>query len=78
MDILKISTVALAVSFILGCSSGQNADAPGVKEAPPAKTVFDPLTQQLDRARDVQKTVDQNMDNTRKAVDSAERGDGSP
>jgi hypothetical protein len=40
--------------------------------------VFDPLTQQLDKARDVQKTVDQNSDNTRKAVDSQERGDNTP
>ncbi len=45
---------------------------------PPKKNVFDPLTQQLDRARDVQKAVDQNADKTRAAVDSQERGDGSP
>jgi hypothetical protein len=73
MNILKISTVGPAILFILGCSSGQNVDPP-----PPAKTVFDPLTQQLDKARDVQKTVDQNADNTRKAVDVQERGDNSP
>jgi hypothetical protein len=83
MDVLKISTVSLAVLFILGCSSGQNADppgaaTPGAAASPPAKTVFDPLTQQLGRARDVQKTVDQNTDNTRKAVDKQERGDNSP
>ncbi len=42
---------------------------------PPKKTVFDPLTQQVDRAREVQKTVDQNADATRSAVDSQERGD---
>jgi hypothetical protein len=42
---------------------------------PPKKTVFDPLTQQEDRARDVQKAVDQNADATRRAVDSQERGD---
>ena len=40
-----------------------------------AKTVFDPLTQQLDSARDVQNTVDENADATRKAVDAQERGD---
>jgi hypothetical protein len=88
MDVPKISTVALAILFIMGCSSGQNADSPGVTPPgatapgaaapPPAKTVFDPLTQQVERARDVQKTVDQNADNTRKAVDSQERGDSSP
>jgi hypothetical protein len=84
---LKVSTISLTVSFILGCSS-QSADPPGVATpgvatpaaapAPPVKTVFDPLTQQLNRARDVQKTVDQNSDNTRKAVDSQERGDNTP
>ena len=44
---------------------------PAPRPAAPAKTVFDPLTQQLDRARDVQNTVDQNADATRKAVDVA-------
>ncbi len=73
MGIFKLSTVSLAVSFILGCSSGQSPDPP-----PPAKTVFDPLTQQLDRARDVQKTVDENTDSTRNAVDKQEHGDSSP
>ena len=48
------------------------------RRAPPEKTVFDPLTQQLDRARDVQKTIDQSADKTRTAVDSQERGDASP
>jgi hypothetical protein len=78
MGTLKISTVSLAVSFVLGCS-GQNADPPGAAPPPPpAKTVFDPLTQQLGKARDVQKTVDANADGTRKAVDGQERGDNSP
>ena len=73
MSMLKVPTVALAVLFILGCSSGKNTDPP----PPPAKTVFDPLTQQLGRARDVQKTVDENTDGTRKAVDNQERGDST-
>lgn len=74
MRTLKISTVSLPVLFILGCSPGQSADPP----VPPTKTVFDPLTQQLGRARDVQKAVDANTDNTRKAVDKQERGDDNP
>jgi hypothetical protein len=71
--VLNASILSLAVLFIQGCSSSQSPDPP-----PPAKTVFDPLTQQLDRARNVQNTVNQSADNTRKAVDSEERGDTSP
>jgi hypothetical protein len=82
MGMLKISTVLLGVLFILGCSSQsaepQGAAAPGVATPPPAKTVFDPLTQQLQKAHEVQKTVDAHADETRKAVDSQERGDNAP
>ncbi len=78
MGTLKISTVSLAVSFILGCSSGQSTDPPGAAAQPPAKTVFDPLTQQLKKAQDVQKAADANADSTRQAVDHQERGDSSP
>ena len=76
MGVLKISTAAVAVLFSLGCSPGKNADP--APPPPHSKTVFDPLTQQMDRARDVQKTVDENTDATRKAVDEQERGDHSP
>jgi hypothetical protein len=69
-----ISAISLAVMFILGCSSHQNPEPP----PPPAKTVFDPLTQQLDRAKAVQTTVDANTENLRKGVDSQERGDSPP
>lgn len=74
MEVLGISAVSLAVMCILGCSSQQDPNpAP-----PPAKTVFDPLTQQLGRAKDVQNTVDANTQSTRKAVDAQERGDSPP
>jgi hypothetical protein len=78
MGVLKFSALSLAASLLHGCSSGQPPAAPSPGAAPPEKTVFDPLTQQLDRARDVQKTIDQSADKTRSAVDSQERGDGSP
>jgi hypothetical protein len=39
--------------------------------------VFDPLTQQEERAREVQKTVDEQAARTRKAIDAQERGDTS-
>jgi hypothetical protein len=69
MDLFKVSTISLSVLFIVSCAS---------PEPPPQKTVFDPLTQQLDRARDVQKTVNAQAEATSKAVDAQERGDTAP
>jgi hypothetical protein len=62
--------MVLMLSFLAGCSEPQ--------PPPPAKTVFDPLTQQMDRARDVQKTVDEQAEKTRKAIDDQERGSTPP
>jgi hypothetical protein len=70
MSYWKVSTLSLSVLFIMSCASPE--------PPPPQKTVFDPLTQQLERAREVQKTVDRNADATRKAVDTQERGDTAP
>jgi hypothetical protein len=67
MGYVKRMTMTLVVMFIVSCSSSQ--------PPPPAKTVFDPLTRQVDRARDVQKTVDENAERTRNAVENQERGD---
>ncbi|HEX3949376.1 MAG TPA: hypothetical protein VHW95_05945 [Steroidobacteraceae bacterium] len=69
MGYVKCWTTALAVLFIAACSS---------PEPPPKKNVFDPLTQQIDRARDVQKTVDENAEHVRKAIDNQERGEPTP
>lgn len=68
MSFFKGWAVCGAVACVLGC-----ADPP-----PPKKTVFEPLTQQLERARDVQNTVDRNSEATRKAVDGQEGGDSRP
>jgi hypothetical protein len=67
MGLSKNVTMSLSILVIAGCAS---PDRP-----PPPKTVFDPLTQQVDRAREVQKTVDEHADRTREAVDTQERGD---
>lgn len=66
MGYVKCWTLALAVLFTASCSA---------PEAPPKKTVFDPLTQQMDKARAVQTTVDEAAERTKKAVDQQERGD---
>jgi hypothetical protein len=70
MGYWKFMTMALAVLFTVSCASPE--------PPPPAKTVFDPLLQAEQRARDVQKTVDEHADATRKAVDTQERGDTAP
>jgi len=61
--------MALAVLFTAGCSAPE--------PPPPTKTVFDPLTKQLDKAREVQRTVDDAAEKTKSAVDEQERGDPS-
>jgi hypothetical protein len=71
MNLLKFATISLSVLFLWACS-------PPDPPPKPKGTVFDPLTHQLDRARDVQNTVDANTDATRKAVDTQERGDTPP
>ena len=69
MGWLRILTISLPVLFIMSCGSD---------EPPPKKTVFEPLLQTEQRARDVQKAVDANAEATRKAVDTQERGDTAP
>jgi PBP1b-binding outer membrane lipoprotein LpoB len=72
MDALDASTMLLAVLFIQGCSSSVQ---PPVTSAPPQPTVFDPMTQDLDKARGVQNTVDGQAERARNSIDSQERGD---
>jgi ABC-type transporter MlaC component len=67
MGYVKRMTMTLVVMFIVSCSASQ--------PPPPAKTVFDPLTQELDRAREVQKTVDENAAKTRQAIENQARGE---
>ena len=70
MGLLRVSTMSLSVLFIVSCAS---PDPP-----PPKQTVFDPLLQSEQRARDVQKPVNAQADPASKAVDSQERGDTAP
>ncbi|MDP9090137.1 MAG: hypothetical protein M3O26_15500 [Pseudomonadota bacterium] len=69
MRYVKYATMALSVMFIVGCSSS---------EPPPAKTVFEPMTREMERAQEVQKTVDDQADKTRKEIENQERGDNRP
>ncbi len=67
MGKLKIWTLSLSVLFIVCCAS---PDPP-----PPKKTVFETMFQPEERAKAVQDTVNAQADETRKAVDSQERGE---
>ncbi len=67
--------------FVSGGCTAKPAPEPPARAAPssrPQATVFDPLTQDIDRARQVQGTVDQSAESARKAVDAQERGEASP
>jgi hypothetical protein len=68
MGYVKCWTTVLVILFIASCSS---------PPPPPKKNVFDPLTQQMDKARDVQKTVDEEAEKNRKAIDNQERGESN-
>jgi hypothetical protein len=70
MGYVKCWTMALSVMFMASCSSQERPPAP--------KTVFDPLTEQMDKAREVQKTVDENAEKSRQAIDAQERGAPTP
>jgi len=70
MGYVKCWTMALSVLFTASCS----APPP----PPPQKTVFDPLTQSIDKAREVQSTVNEDAEKTRKEIDDQERGASTP
>jgi hypothetical protein len=73
MGTTSLWTIVLPVCLIVGCSSASDPE-----QKPPQKTVFDGLVGTEQRARDVQKTVNENAERARKATDSQERGDSSP
>lgn len=70
MRYVKSWTMALSVMFIFGCSSPE--------PPPPPKTVIEPMLRDMERAREVQKAVDDQSDKTRKEIENQERGDNRP
>jgi hypothetical protein len=67
MRYVKYSTMALAVLFTASCSSQERP--------PPDKKASEDLTRPVERARAVQKTVDDGAEKVRKEIDAQERGD---
>jgi hypothetical protein len=70
MGYVNWSSAALSLMFVASCSSRE--------PPPPAKTVFEPMTHQIDKAREVQKSVDENAEKTRKEIENQERGENHP
>jgi hypothetical protein len=66
-------TLLLGILFIQACSPAQ----PPEPKSQSTATVFDPLTQQMDKARAVQGTVNQQAADTQKSIDAEERGESS-
>jgi len=67
---LPVASVSLLLAALLaGCAKEEPPPAP------PSQTVFDPLTQTMDRARAVQGTVDAQAQATRQGIEAAEGGE---
>jgi hypothetical protein len=62
---------------LLAALGGCSQQSPPAAPPPATETIFDPLTQNIDRARQVQSSVDQQAEKTRQAVESLERGDAA-
>ena len=73
MKFTIICLMALPLACFAGCSPSSE---PAPK--PPEKNVFDSLTQTEQRARDVQKTLDDSASRARQSVAAQERGDPAP
>lgn len=65
-----VTAALLGAALLAGCSREEPPPP-----APPSQTVFDPMTQTMDRARAVQGTVDAQSQATRQAVEAAEGGE---
>jgi hypothetical protein len=66
-----IAVCAVAAAAVLAACSKPAPEPPPA----PAPTVFDPLTSDLDKARQVQGVVDQQAEKSRQAVAAQEQGD---
>jgi len=77
---LRVLIALAIVAALAGCASSSSDDdaaaakaAAQAQAAPPQKTIFDPQLQALQKAKDVQKTIDAGDARNRKAADDAEK-----
>ena len=68
---MKVIALPLLCLFTLAGCSGTPAPPPGDPPKPQASTPFDALKADEQRARDVQKTVDDHAAEQRKRIDAA-------
>jgi hypothetical protein len=62
--------IAFAVA-VSACSSSDDAKPEAAAAAPPQKTVLDPQLKALQKAKDVQKTIDADKQAADKAIDDS-------
>jgi hypothetical protein len=81
---LRVLIALASVAALAGCASSSSDDdaaaaktAAQAQAAPARKTVFDPQLQALQKAKDVQKAIDDGDARNRKAADDAENDKGS-
>jgi hypothetical protein len=67
--LLKLSFTFVVVGLLAAC--GESVDA-GRERVEDRETVFDPLTETLDRAAGVEDTVRQQAEETRRRIEEAE------
>jgi hypothetical protein len=66
---LRLPFAFIAVAILVACGGSQDADREPVQQR---ETVFDPLTETLDRAAGVEDTVRQQAEETRRRIEEAE------
>lgn len=72
----RLPFLLACAALVAGCSSGASSDdaAKSTAAAVPQKTVLDPELQALQKAKDVQKTIDDGAKATDKAIDDQSGG----
>ena len=68
----RLTLLMAAFLALSACSSGgDEASKPTAEAAPPPKTVIDPQLKALQKAKDVQKTIDADKQKTDKAIEDS-------
>jgi ABC-type transporter MlaC component len=68
----RLTLLIAAILALPACSSGgDDASKAAAQAAPPQKTVLDPQLKALQKAKDVQKTIDADKQKTDQAIDDS-------